>query len=188
LTTCLNQAATLVANALQLRYIRNRRAFFFPLPQPPWENQSDTILELHHQMSEKQLEQAGAIPFRQGTGGWEFLIITSRKGNWIFPKGVIGADESPREAALKECAEEAGISGTIVGEAVGSYPDRRRKRPCSVEMFLLRYEGEVIWKEQDSRQRHWCGFDEASELLRKEPVRELLARALELLELDRAES
>ena len=55
-------------------------------------------------------------------------------------------------------------------------------------MFLLRYEGEAIWKERDSRQRHWCGFDEASELLRKEPVRELLARALELLDLGRAGS
>ena len=137
-------------------------------------------------MSEKQLEQAGAIPFRQGTGGWEFLIITSRKGNWIFPKGVIGADESPREAALKECAEEAGISGTIVGEAVGSYPDRRRKRPCSVEMFLLRDGGGAIWKERESRERHWCGVDEASELLREEPVRGLLTRALELLDLGRA--
>ena len=52
-------------------------------------------------------------------------------------------------------------------------------------MFLLRYEGEAIWKERDSRQRHWCGFDEASERLRKEPVRELLARALELLEEER---
>ena len=137
-------------------------------------------------MNTKPLKQAGAIPFRQGPAGWEFLIITSRKGNWIFPKGVIGNKESPEETALKECAEEAGISGAIIGEAVGSYPDRRRKQPCSVQMFLLSYETEEAWKERDCRTRRWCGFEEASELLRKEPVRELLARALELLEPGRA--
>lgn len=139
-------------------------------------------------MNTKPLKQAGVIPFRLGPAGWEFLIITSRKGHWIFPKGVIGKEESPRETALKECAEEAGISGTILGDAVGSYPDRRRKQPCSVEMFLLSYETEVDWKEKDSRERCWCGFDEASDRLRKEPVRKLLARALEMLDLDPAGS
>ena len=139
-------------------------------------------------MNTKPLKQAGAIPFRQGPAGWEFLIITSRKGNWIFPKGVIGNKESPEETALKECAEEAGSSGAIIGEAVGSYADRRRKQPCSVELFLLNYEAEEAWKEQSYRTRRWCGFDEASKLLRKEPVRELLARALELLELGRTDS
>ena len=138
-------------------------------------------------MTKKRLEQAGVIPYRRGEGGWEFLIITSRKGNWIFPKGVIAADEDPEETAMKECAEEAGIQGTIVGEAVGSYPDRRRKQPCTVKMFLLRYEAETTWKEKGTRKRSWCSFAEASHRLRKEPVRELLARALDLLELDRAD-
>ena len=88
---------------------------------------------------------------------------------------------------MKECAEEAGIQGTIVGEAVGSYPDRRRKQPCTVKMFLLRYEAETTWKEKGTRKRSWCSFAEASHRLRKESVRELLARALDLLELDRAD-
>ena len=55
-------------------------------------------------------------------------------------------------------------------------------------MFLLSYEAEETWKERNYRTRRWCGFDEASELLRKKPVRELLARALELLKLGRAGS
>ena len=130
----------------------------------------------------KPIEQAGAIPFRRGPNGWEFLVITSRKGNWIFPKGVVGKEETPAGTALKECEEEAGVRGNIVGEAVGSYPDRRRKHPCSVQLFLLRYEDDSDWKEEDIRQRLWCDFNEASKRLRKEPMRELLARALELLE------
>jgi len=132
--------------------------------------------------SKKPIELAGVIPFRRGESGWEFLVITSRKGHWIFPKGVISKDESPAEAARKECAEEAGVRGCIIGAPVGSYPDRRRKHPCSVQMFLLQYEGETDWKEGDFRRRLWCGFAEASKRLRKEPVRELLGRALDLLE------
>ena len=132
--------------------------------------------------SKKPIELAGVIPFRRGESGWEFLVITSRKGHWIFPKGVISKDESPAEAARKECAEEAGVRGSIIGAPVGSYPDRRRKHPCSVQMFLLQYKGETDWKEEDFRRRLWGGCDEASKLLRKEPVRELLGRALDLLE------
>tara|TARA_B100001013_G_C24616623_1_gene445444 strand:- start:458 stop:877 length:420 start_codon:yes stop_codon:yes gene_type:complete len=132
--------------------------------------------------SKKPIELAGVIPFRRGEADWEFLVITSRKGHWIFPKGVISRNETPAEAARKECAEEAGVRGSILGAPVGSYQDRRRKHPCVVEMFLLQYEGETDWKEEDFRRRLWCGFDEASRRLRKEPVRELLARAVELLE------
>ncbi len=137
-------------------------------------------------MSSKQpIELAGVIPFRKGEAGWEFLVITSRKGHWIFPKGVIAKNESPAEAARKECAEEAGVQGSIIGAPVGSYRDSRRKHPCSVQMFLLQYEGETYWKEEDFRRRLWCDFDEASKRLRKEPVRELLTRALDLLEQSR---
>lgn len=144
-------------------------------------------LEIYILMNHKKpLEQAGAIPFRRRRDRWEFLVITSRKGNWIFPKGIVGIEETPVEAALKECAEEAGVQGSIVGEAVGSYPDHRRKHPCSVQMFLLRYEGESDWKEGNFRERLWCTFDEAIERLRKEPVRELLVRALVLLEQEQA--
>ena len=132
--------------------------------------------------SKKPVELAGVIPFRKGEDGWEFLVITSRKGHWIFPKGVIAKHESPAEAARKECAEEAGVRGSIIGAPVGSYPDRRRKRPCSVQMFLLQYEGETDWKEEDFRRRLWCGFSEASRRLRKDPVRELLGKAFDLLQ------
>ena len=156
---------------------------YLPRPQRP---EPKTTREPHIPMSKKEpIEQAGAIPFRRGPSGWEFLVITSRKGNWIFPKGVVGKEETPAEAARKECAEEAGVRGDIVGEAVGSYPDRRRKHPCLVRMFLLRYEGEADWEEEDFRERLWCGFAEAAERLRKEPVRELLTRALERLEQER---
>ena len=134
-------------------------------------------------MSNKKASKlAGVIPFRRGEGGWEFLVITSRKGHWIFPKGVIAKNESPAEAAQKECAEEAGVRGSIVGAPVGSYPDRRRKHPCSVQMFLLKYEAETDWKEKEFRRRLWCDFEEASRRLRKEPVRELLGKAFDRLE------
>ena len=49
------------------------------------------------------LRQAGAIPFRLVDGGdVEFLVITSTKGNWIFPKGIIEKDERMLSEILAE--------------------------------------------------------------------------------------
>lgn len=44
------------------------------------------------------------------------LMIHDAYGRWTFPKGVLDAGETPRQAALRELAEETGISGHILAE------------------------------------------------------------------------
>ena len=44
-------------------------------------------------------QQAGAIPYRKSDSGIEFLQVTSKKGNWIFPKGFVEPGEAPEDAA-----------------------------------------------------------------------------------------
>ncbi len=121
------------------------------------------------------LRQAGSIPFRLVDGGdVEFLLITSKKGNWIFPKGIIEKDETPAMTAEKETREEAGIEGEVIGESVGSYEYSKWDRELHVEMFILRYRGEVTWEEADFRERRWCSYAEASELLKRRSLKKLL--------------
>ncbi|MGZ3883079.1 MAG: NUDIX hydrolase [Bacteroidia bacterium] len=49
-------------------------------------------------------------------------LFIFRLGKWDLPKGKLDANEAPREAALRECEEECGISGlTIISELPSTY-------------------------------------------------------------------
>lgn len=53
---------------------------------------------------------AGGVVWRQGL----VLVLRNFRGEYIFPKGHIEAGETPPEAALREVAEESGLSATII--------------------------------------------------------------------------
>ncbi|KAI4292443.1 diphosphoinositol-polyphosphate diphosphatase [Pancytospora philotis] len=60
-------------------------------------------------MKGRNRELAGIIPV--GSDG-RILLISNAKRHFIFPKGGVKKHESPLEAAVREAAEEAGISGS----------------------------------------------------------------------------
>lgn len=127
--------------------------------------------------------EAGAIPFRIGERGPEYLLVTSRRGRWIFPKGRVRSDETLEEAALKEVEEEAGVLGRILPAPLGTYRDWRDGEACEVVMFLLAYEEESPrWRESGTRARRWCSFEAARDILKKGKLRVLLERAKERIE------
>lgn len=131
----------------------------------------------------QKLIQAGAIPFRHKAGTWEFLLVTSQRGNWIFPKGIVEPEMDPTETAAKECQEEAGVHGTVLPELIGTYNDHKWKRDCQVLMYLIRYESDAEpWEESSIRERRWCTFEEAKLRLKKAELRQLLEKARETLE------
>jgi predicted NUDIX family NTP pyrophosphohydrolase len=65
---------------------------------------------------------AGILLFRQKDGGPEVLLIkpggpfwrNKDAGAWMIPKGLVEPGETPAEAALREFAEETGVSLTAV--------------------------------------------------------------------------
>jgi phosphohistidine phosphatase len=125
-----------------------------------------------------RLELAGAVPFRVAGRKVEFLLVTSHRGNWIFPKGIIEPGDSPEGTALKEAREEAGILGHLLPEPIGSYEDRKWQCDCTVDMFLVEYAGEcAAWEEGGLRRRLWCTYEEARRLLKKPEVRAILEQA-----------
>ena len=70
----------------------------------------------------KIIKQAAAIPYRIKKDQIEILILTSRNNKkWIVPKGIIEKKHSAALTALKETEEEAGVSGHIIREVVGTY-------------------------------------------------------------------
>lgn len=116
------------------------------------------------------LRQAGAMPYRVVDGRVVFLLITSRRtGRWIFPKGAIEPDMTPWESAAMEALEEAGVTGRIGTEPVGSYRSSSSTDGSAlvdVDLYPLRVETQLDeWKEMGQRLRHWAVLPEVRRLL-----------------------
>jgi len=136
----------------------------------------------------QKLLQASAIPYRQRPGEIEFLLITTEKGNWIFPKGIIDPGETPEETALKESGEEAGVAGKISGGSIGTYTYEKWGCECVVQVYLLEVDHEdPVWLESGQRRRGWFRFEVALKLVKGKALRGLLARAHSILSAGGAE-
>lgn len=127
------------------------------------------------------LRQAGAMPYSLVDGRVVFLLITSRRtGRWIFPKGDIEPNMSPWESAALEAQEEAGVTGEVGTEPVGSYRSSASTDGSSlvdVDLFPLRVETQLdTWKEMDQRLRHWAVLPEARRLLNDSSLSRLAAK------------
>ncbi|MDH3666420.1 MAG: NUDIX hydrolase [Paracoccaceae bacterium] len=116
-------------------------------------------------------QQFGAVPYRRGAGGLEFLLITSRRtGRWIFPKGGKMPFLSASDTAAEEAYEEAGVRGSVETRPLGSYRDIKIREDgetmIEVDMYPMMVEEELLdWPEKDQRRRRWVGLDEATILL-----------------------
>lgn len=53
---------------------------------------------------------AGLVVFRKEDGSRAYLLLHYESGHWDFPKGHIEKAESEEQAAVRECAEETGIT------------------------------------------------------------------------------
>ena len=58
-------------------------------------------------------QQVAAVCYRLGSQGLEFLLIQTRGGRWIFPKGGVEPGLTQAQSAALEAFEEAGVHGRI---------------------------------------------------------------------------
>lgn len=111
---------------------------------------------------------ASAIPYRVGDTGVEVLLVRTKGGDkWTFPKGHVEKGEDPREAALREAGEEAGISGKIAPEPLAEYDyphTRRRRGDDRVLAYVLEVTDQRPPRES-FREPTWFAPDEALEKL-----------------------
>lgn len=127
------------------------------------------------------MRQAGALPYSLVEGRVVFLLITSRRtGRWIFPKGDIEPGMTAWESAANEALEEAGVTGQIGTEPVGSYRSSASTDGSvlvDVDLFPLRVENQrETWKEMDQRLRHWAVLPEVRRLLNDRALSRLASR------------
>ena len=83
--------------------------------------------------------QAAVIPYRIRNERLEVALVTTSNGKgWIVPKGSIDDGERPRDAAIREAEEEAGLRGIVARKPVGRYHHVNGDGRCRVDVYLMR--------------------------------------------------
>jgi len=124
---------------------------------------------------------AGIVPTNKDKT-YVLLIQSTRRNEWVLPKGGWESDEDCTEAAQREAWEEAGITCNIDYD-LGQISEARTAKqiskgaPKAIYQF---YEATVTeelseWPEKHKRNRKWMTFIDAAEALKARPE---LAEAL----------
>jgi 8-oxo-dGTP pyrophosphatase MutT (NUDIX family) len=118
------------------------------------------------------VRQAGLI----AVSGNQVCLVTSRSGKrWVIPKGCMEPDKTAGEVALMEAWEEAGLTGVLEPEPVGSYVYEKAAATCHVIVFVMRVTGVAEdWPERSARERSWLTFAQAQKRLEDPGLREIL--------------
>jgi 8-oxo-dGTP pyrophosphatase MutT (NUDIX family) len=133
---------------------------------------------------------SGGVAFRRRGAKTEVALISVGESNrWQLPKGLVGANESNEEAAVREVREEAGVQTVIVAplEKVEywyvSYERGERVRFHKfVHFYLLRYErGDVRDHDQEVNEARWFEIEEAQRVLAFASERRVVGRAGEMI-------
>ena len=122
----------------------------------------------------RMIAQAAALALRDG----RICMVTSRSGRrWVLPKGQIEAHQSPRDAALAEAWEEAGILGRVGAEPIGAFAYEKNGIVHEVAVFLMTVTTErAEWPEKTQRLREWVPVAEALERIEEDELREIVIR------------
>lgn len=132
--------------------------------------------KLTHAEAEGLEIQVAALPIRRKDGSHQVLMVTSSNREWILPKGRRNPRLTDAEAAAREALEEAGVSGTINPQALGTYVHRQangnRKRVIVFELPVDRVSRR--WQEKHKRKRGWMPLDEAYWATKQVGLRRLL--------------
>jgi 8-oxo-dGTP pyrophosphatase MutT (NUDIX family) len=122
------------------------------------------------------VEQVAVIPWQAVPALRVLLIRWIPDGPWGVPKGGI-ADQGNdhREAARRECLEEAGAIGQL-GDFVGEFDYLRSGRKHHVRVLTMKVtELRERYRERGVRERAWFAVSEAAAVLEREPLRWLVS-------------
>ena len=109
---------------------------------------------------------AGGLPVRKGAAGVEVLVVhRPHYGDWTFPKGKCEPGERDEDCAIREVAEETGLTCALGRELPStSYADQRG-RAKTVRYWLMEVvAGELAFDNEVDGAR-WVTPAEAAGLL-----------------------
>jgi predicted NUDIX family NTP pyrophosphohydrolase len=134
-------------------------------------------------MAKSKPDSSGTLLYRQGSGGWQVLIVHAsgwynRGKPWSIPKGIPDPGESLEEAARRETREEAGVTAdTLVPLGFITYQKSGKRVHCFAGPAPDTEPSCSSWEIDEAR---YVSLDEARALLHPDQ-REFVDRLEELL-------
>jgi ADP-ribose pyrophosphatase YjhB (NUDIX family) len=134
----------------------------------------------HSAYFETSPSHAGGVVIRREDASIRYLVVTAKGApeEWVLPKGHIEPDESAEQAARREVLEETGVDAAVRDplDVIEFSAPRGRVR---AQFFLMEAVSEGLPSE--GRERNWCSYDEATELLSFREAQRLICQAHLLL-------
>ncbi len=130
----------------------------------------------------KERQQVAAVCYRVGKRGIEFLLVQTRGGRWIFPKGGVECGLTHAQSAALEAIEEAGVHGRMEEIPFARYSRSKRDVGRSAEpasepnLAVAAHLCEVTRLEppqEADRNPTWFSAEKAKQRLRKDRAPEL---------------
>jgi len=114
--------------------------------------------------------QAAVIPYRIRKRRIEVALVTTSRGKgWIVPKGSVDDGERPRDAAIREAEEEAGLLGVVGRKPLGRYIHENGIGRCRVDVYAMRVTSVLDhWMEERPGRAAGMEFWAVSDLNREE--------------------
>jgi 8-oxo-dGTP pyrophosphatase MutT (NUDIX family) len=138
----------------------------------------ESLKELSQGLSKKR-QQVAAVCYRIGKSGAEFLLVQTRGGRWIFPKGGVEPGLTQAQSAAIEAIEEAGVHGRMEEIPFARYV--RKHESASVAAHLCEV-ARLEAPQESGRSPTWLSAEKAKQHLQKDRAQEFgaeLARVID---------
>lgn len=132
----------------------------------------------------KKRQEVAAVCYRNRKGGIEFLLVQTRGGRWIFPKGGAEPGLTHAQSAALEALEEAGVHGRMEEIPFARY-FRKSGNPDRAELGVSTHLCEVFRLEPPqelNRKPTWFAPEKAKQRLREDREAEFAAELVRVLE------
>jgi 8-oxo-dGTP pyrophosphatase MutT (NUDIX family) len=138
----------------------------------------------------RKTEQVAAVCYRVRGRAIEFLLVQTRGGHWIFPKGSAEPGLTNAQAAALEAFEEAGVHGRMEEASFARYVRRGRRRDYpgdsgAVDRTVKAYLCEVLWldpPQELDRRPTWFTAEKAKRRLRDDRAAHYAAELARVVE------